>query len=65
MLTTVVAVRQRRANRIAAFLDQVDDGLRIAETTFHPFLDRAIRLWLAQQFWVSGMFKLANWAKPT
>ncbi len=49
MLTDgVIAVRHRRANLVAAFLDQADDGLLIAETTVYPFLDLAIRLWLAQ-----------------
>ena len=62
MLTDgVIAVRHRRANLVAALLDQVDDGLRVAETTIYPFLDLAIRLWLAQLFWVSGLLKLANW----
>lgn len=62
MLTaTVAAVRHRRSNLIAAFLSQVDDVLRIAETAFYPFLDLAIRLWLAQAFWVSGILKLVNW----
>ena len=62
MLTDgVIAARHRRANLVTAFLGQVDDGLRIAETTVYPFLDLAIRLWLAQVFWVSGILKLANW----
>lgn len=62
MLTaTVAAVRHRRANVIAAFLKRVDEALRVAEVTLYPFLDLAIRLWLAQVFWVSGVLKLANW----
>ncbi len=62
MLTaTVAAVRHRRANVIAAFLKRVDEALRVAEVTLYPFLDLAIRLWLAQLFWVSGVLKLANW----
>ncbi|MCC7221661.1 MAG: DoxX family protein, partial [Candidatus Contendobacter sp.] len=62
MLTaTVAAVRHRRANLIAAFLGQANDALRVAEVTLYPFLDLAIRLWLAQTFWVSGLLKLANW----
>ncbi|MDG4596696.1 MAG: FAD-dependent oxidoreductase [Candidatus Contendobacter sp.] len=62
MLTaTVVAVRHRRANVIAAFLKRTDAALRVAEVTLYPFLDLAIRLWLAQAFWVSGVLKLANW----
>ncbi|MCB1824784.1 MAG: FAD-dependent oxidoreductase [Candidatus Competibacteraceae bacterium] len=62
MLTaTVAAVRYRRANVIAAFLKRVDEALRVAEVTLYPFLDLAIRLWLAQAFWVSGVLKLANW----
>jgi len=62
MLTaTVAAVRHRRANVIAAFLKHVDEALRVAEVTLYPFLDLAIRLWLAQAFWVSGVLKLANW----
>ena len=62
MLTaTVAAVRHRRANVIAAFLKRVDEALRAAEVTLYPFLDLAIRLWLAQAFWVSGVLKLANW----
>ena len=62
MLTDgIIAARHRRANLVTAFLGQVDDGLRVAETTFYPFLDLAIRLWLAQLFWVSGLLKLADW----
>ncbi|MBK8750944.1 MAG: FAD-dependent oxidoreductase [Candidatus Competibacteraceae bacterium] len=62
MLTaTVAAVRHRRANLIAALIGQADDALRVAEVTLYPFLDLAIRLWLAQVFWVSGILKLANW----
>ncbi len=62
MLTaTVAAVRHRRANVIAAFLKRADEALRVAEVTLYPFLDLAIRLWLAQLFWVSGVLKLANW----
>ena len=62
MLTaTVAAVRHRRANVIAAFLKRVDETLRVAEVTLYPFLDLAIRLWLAQAFWVSGVLKLASW----
>ena len=62
MLTaTVAAVRHRRANVIAAFLKRADEALRVAEVTLYPFLDLAIRLWLAQAFWVSGVLKLANW----
>lgn len=62
MLTaTIAAVRHRRANVVAAFLKRVDEALRIAEVTLYPFLDLAIRLWLAQAFWVSGVLKLANW----
>jgi len=62
MLTaTIAAVRHRRANVIAAFLKRVDEALRVAEITLYPFLDLAIRLWLAQAFWVSGVLKLANW----
>ncbi len=62
MLTaTVAAVRHRRANVIAAFLKRADEALRVAEVTLYPFLDLAIRLWLAQLFWVSGVLKLADW----
>ncbi|HYO27570.1 MAG TPA: DoxX family protein, partial [Azonexus sp.] len=59
--TTVAAVRHRRANVIAAFLKPMDEALRVAEATLYPFLDLAIRLWLAQAFWLSGVLKLANW----
>lgn len=48
--TTVAAVRHRRANVIAAFLKRADEALRVAEVTLYPFLDLAIRLWLAQLF---------------
>ncbi|MGB5064490.1 MAG: FAD-dependent oxidoreductase, partial [Candidatus Competibacter sp.] len=62
MLTaTVAAVRHRRANLIAALLKHTEEALRVAEVTLYPFLDLAIRLWLAQAFWVSGVLKLANW----
>ncbi|MBL8416299.1 MAG: FAD-dependent oxidoreductase [Propionivibrio sp.] len=61
LTTTVAALRHRRANVIAAYLKHVDEALRVAEVTLYPFLDLAIRLWLAQAFWVSGVLKLANW----
>ena len=37
------------------------ESIRIAERLFGPLLDLAIRLWLAQAFFVSAILKLANW----
>ena len=62
MLTaTATARRQRRANAINRTVKRVEDVVRLAEITVNPLLDLAIRLWLAQIFWVSGILKLANW----
>lgn len=36
-------------------------ALRILERAFGPLLDLAIRLWLAQAFFVSAVLKIANW----
>lgn len=57
----VAAARHRRANVITALLRQTAEALRLAETVLYPWLDLAIRLWLAQLFWVSGILKLADW----
>ncbi|MCP5426304.1 MAG: FAD-dependent oxidoreductase [Gammaproteobacteria bacterium] len=61
LTATVAAVAQRRANLVAGLLKRAEKMLRVAEVTLFPFLDLAIRLWLAQAFWVSGVLKLANW----
>ncbi len=62
MLTaTATARRRRRANTFARWLERVNDWLHFGEVTLSPFLDLAIRLWLAQLFWISGILKLANW----
>jgi|GEM_PF-6764735 len=57
---TQAAIKQRRTNVIASLLRRIEDLFHIAEVTLSPFLDLAIRLWLAQIFWVSGILKLAN-----
>ena len=39
----------------------VSDAFRVLERAFGTLLDLAIRLWLAQAFFVSGVLKIANW----
>jgi NADH dehydrogenase FAD-containing subunit/uncharacterized membrane protein YphA (DoxX/SURF4 family) len=61
MLTaTQAALKQRRTNVIAGLIRHSEDVFHLADVTLSPFLDLAIRLWLAQIFWVSGILKLAN-----
>ncbi|MBP2296089.1 FAD-dependent oxidoreductase [Azospirillum rugosum] len=37
------------------------DALHVAQRAAGPALDFAVRLWLAQAFWVSGIVKLHDW----
>ena len=39
------------------------DTLHLAQRAAGPALDLAIRLWLAQAFWVSGIVKLHDWSQ--
>ncbi len=59
----VLALRLTRA--VAEFLARIDrPGAAVAglaQGVLSPLLDLAIRLWLAQVFWVSGILKLADW----
>ncbi|MCW2244049.1 FAD-dependent oxidoreductase [Azospirillum canadense] len=41
----------------------VRDALHVAQRAAGPALDLAIRLWLAQAFWVSGIVKLHDWSQ--
>ncbi len=59
--TPQTALNYRRVGTFAHWLKRVEDWRHIIEVTLGPFLDLAIRLWLAQLFWLSGVLKLANW----
>jgi NADH dehydrogenase/putative oxidoreductase len=59
--TFAQARRLRRANLTASLMGRVGDLLRLATVTLSPILDLAIRLWLAQVFWISGILKLHDW----
>ena len=47
--------------RLAPWVESWDDGVRIVERAFGPLLDLAVRLWLAQIFFVSGVLKTTTW----
>jgi NADH dehydrogenase/putative oxidoreductase len=50
-----------RADRFARLADVVATTLRFLERGAGPVVDLALRLWLAQMFFVSAVVKLANW----
>jgi putative oxidoreductase len=49
------------SNWVANLMAACADAFRVLERRFGPLLDLAIRLWLAQSFFVSGVLKVANW----
>ncbi len=55
----VAAIRQLSA--VADITSAYASTLRFLQRTAGPFVDLAIRLWLAQMFFVSAVLKLANW----
>lgn len=55
------ALRSLRERRYARDLHRAASGLRAGENLAWPWLDLAVRLWLAQTFFVSGLLKLADW----
>jgi NADH dehydrogenase/putative oxidoreductase len=50
-----------RSDWIATALDVAATTLRVIERSAKPFVDLAMRLWLAQAFFVSAVVKLSNW----
>jgi NADH dehydrogenase/putative oxidoreductase len=60
-MTTTSSEELARADRFARRADAVATTLRFLERTAAPFVDLALRLWLAQMFFVSAVVKLANW----
>jgi NADH dehydrogenase/putative oxidoreductase len=50
-----------RGQTFAAVLGFMSEAFRFAEKSAAPIVDLAIRLWLAQVFFVSGVLKLGNW----
>jgi hypothetical protein len=50
-----------RDSGIAQFMGWVAAVIKFAERSAGPMADLAIRLWLAQIFFVSGVIKLSNW----
>jgi putative oxidoreductase len=49
------------ARGLPRILGHHGDLVRLAERAAGPILDLAIRLWLAQAYFVSGVLKLTNW----
>ena len=50
-----------RANLAARVIDGYARSLRVAGDAVAPWFDLALRLWIANAFFVSGVLKLANW----
>jgi NADH dehydrogenase/putative oxidoreductase len=50
-----------RAGRLADLMGLWADAVRVGERTLGPLADMAVRLWLAQIFFVSGILKVSNW----
>ncbi len=50
-----------QAGRLPTLMQFWFDAVRLCERTLGPFADLAIRLALAQAFFVSGVLKVANW----
>jgi NADH dehydrogenase/putative oxidoreductase len=50
-----------RAGRLADLMGLWADAVRAGERTLGPLADLAVRLWLAQIFFVSGVLKVSNW----
>jgi len=55
------AASVRIGSRVAPLFEAWEDVTSIFERGLGPLLDLAIRLWLAQIFFVSGVLKTANW----
>ncbi|HZP86341.1 MAG TPA: FAD-dependent oxidoreductase [Burkholderiales bacterium] len=50
-----------RARHLAQAMALWAEAVRLCERTFGPLVDLAVRLWLAQAFFVSGVLKVSNW----
>jgi NADH dehydrogenase/putative oxidoreductase len=50
-----------RAGRLADLMGLWADAVRMGERMLGPLADLAVRLWLAQIFFVSGVLKASNW----
>jgi NADH dehydrogenase/putative oxidoreductase len=50
-----------RAGRLADLMGLWADAVRVAQRTLGPLTELAVRLWLAQIFFVSGVLKVSNW----
>ncbi len=48
-------------SRWASHIGAVRDYFSVAGVAAHPFFDLALRIFLAQSFWVSGLIKIADW----
>jgi NADH dehydrogenase FAD-containing subunit/uncharacterized membrane protein YphA (DoxX/SURF4 family) len=58
---TTAAPMSLRAAGLARFMQAWADALRFMQRTLDPLVDLAIRLWLAQIFFVSGVLKVSHW----
>lgn len=48
-------------SRLTPLCEAWEDAVEVLSRGFTPLLDLAVRLWLAQIFFVSGVLKTANW----
>ena len=55
------AASVRIGSRLAPLFEAWEDVVSVFERGLGPLLDLAIRLWLAQIFFVSGVLKTTNW----
>jgi DoxX-like protein len=51
----------RIGSRVAPLCERWDGAVSVLDRGFGPLVDLAIRLWLAQIFFVSGVLKTSNW----
>jgi NADH dehydrogenase/putative oxidoreductase len=58
---TPTAPLSARAGRLADLMGLWADAARVGERALGPLADLAVRLWLAQIFFVSGVLKVSNW----
>ena len=50
-----------QSTRIGNLMSAFADAFRTLERSFGSLLDLAVRLWLAEAFFVSGLLKITNW----
>lgn len=58
---TEASIKPRPLSGLAVTMGLIADTIRLAERSFGPVLDLAIRLALAKIFLISGLLKISNW----